>query len=215
MVRQSLDFIHFQAIHPLQVISSGIYGGGIANRTDIVNFNVPKTYDCSEPKRDIQQRLEELGIRLNDATALMTAARLQDAGWFEIQTIDWSIFCCVTAGLSNTAHVADTTRLQDGPGTINTIVIIDGNLTVDALVSAVITITEAKSAVLTDLGITSPGGKIATGTTTDAVVIGSTQRSSSLIEYTGLATRFGRDLGGAVYKAAYLAATRYLNGKFD
>ncbi len=214
-VRQHMDFIHFRATHPLQVISSGLYGGGITYRTDIINFHVSRTYDCSKPKRDIQRRLEKLGIPLNDATALMTAARLQDAGWSEIQTRDWSILCCVTAGLSNATRVADTAQLQDGPGTINTVVIVDGHLTVDALVSTVITTTEAKSAVLADLRIASPGGKIATGTTTDAVVIGATQRSNSQVEYTGLATTFGRALGEVVYEAAYLAVTCYLNGKSD
>jgi adenosylcobinamide hydrolase len=214
-VRQDIDFIHFHAIKPLQIISSGIHGGGISRRTDIVNFHVPKTYDCSDPKRDIRQRLQNLNIRPDEATALMTAARLQDAGWSEIQSQDWSIFCCVTVGLSNAARVTDNTKPSDGPGTINTVVILDGNLTMDALVSAVITATEAKSAVLTDLGIVSPIGEIATGTTTDAIVIGTTQRSSSVIEYTGLATRFGKELGGVVYKAAYMAATHYLNWKFD
>jgi adenosylcobinamide amidohydrolase len=83
---------------------------------------------------------------------------------------------------------------------------IDGRLTPAAMVNAVQTAVEAKAAALADLGITDPeNGLIATGTTTDAIVLAVSQSGRYNAEhvYAGTAT----DLGGAIGRLVYSAVT--------
>ncbi|MEL6309353.1 MAG: adenosylcobinamide amidohydrolase, partial [Chloroflexota bacterium] len=75
-------------------------------------------------------------------------------------------------------------------GTINIIALVDGNLQAGALVNAVTTITEAKTAVLHARDIRTPDGLVATGTSTDAVVIAHTGKGASL-PYGGPVTEVG------------------------
>ncbi|MNN81267.1 Adenosylcobinamide amidohydrolase [compost metagenome] len=92
------------------------------------------------------------------------------------------------------------------PGTINIMLGIDGLLTPAAMVNAVMTAAEAKAAALADLGITDPeNGLIATGTTTDAVVlaVSGSRRYGAEHVYAGTAT----DLGGAIGRLVYAAVT--------
>ncbi|MGQ9557905.1 MAG: adenosylcobinamide amidohydrolase [Desulfurispora sp.] len=95
---------------------------------------------------------------------------------------------------------------QDGsgryysPGTINLIVLVDGNLSRPAMVNAVITATEAKVLALQQAGLRLPDGRPATGTTTDALVIACTGRGP-LLPYAGAATTVGRMIGQAVHRA--------------
>ncbi|MOA56005.1 Adenosylcobinamide amidohydrolase [compost metagenome] len=76
--------------------------------------------------------------------------------------------------------------------------------------NAVITATEAKTAALQELGITEKAnGLSATGTTTDAIVIGVSQDASwnAVHAYAGAATTIGCAIGEAVY-ASVLEAGR-------
>nr|WP_281176397.1 adenosylcobinamide amidohydrolase [Alicyclobacillus ferrooxydans] len=211
---QNRELIHIRSNGRLRTISSAIHGGGMNNLCDIVNFKVPKTYNCEAPKLDLSLQLSKLGIQENNAAALMTAARLEDAGWAEVQGAQWSILVCVTAGFSNAARVGGEYLKSLEPGTINTIVIVDGYMTEEAFVESVITVTEAKAAALSDLAVTCLDGRIATGTTTDAVVVGATQnpeyQRECPIEYTGLATEFGERLATAVYTAICESGQRYI-----
>lgn len=78
------------------------------------------------------------------------------------------------------------------------------------MVNAIITATEAKTAALQQLGIIEQAnGQAATGTTTDAIVIGVSQAASwnALHAYAGVATTIGCAIGEAVYDTV-LEATR-------
>jgi adenosylcobinamide hydrolase len=117
----------------------------------------------------------------------------------------------VTVGLNNRARAGVTENPAAlYPGTINTIVVADAALSEAAMIGAVITATEAKAAALQDLGVTDPfSGKSATGTTTDAVIIGATMRGVRC-EYAGTATRLGYLVGRTVYEAVFASGSRYL-----
>lgn len=216
-VTQSSEHIHVSSLRDLRCVSSGIHGGGLHNLHHVFNFKVSKQYDCRDPKQDLENRITRMGVESDDVTALMTAAMLEDAGWVEAAGSSWNLFVCVTAGFSNAARVSAKPLTQYRPGTINIIVMVDGCLTDEALVESVITATEAKAAALQDLGIRCLDGRIATGTTTDAVVIGAICEASEIsaggcwIEYTGLATEFGNRLSEAVYEALFSAGRKYLD----
>ena len=82
-------------------------------------------------------------------------------------------------------------------GNGNTVVVVDADPEPAAMVNLVITVTEVKTALLIEAGVKSPDGDIATGTSTDAVIVAATGR--------GACCRFGgpiSDLGWVVARAA-------------
>ena len=95
------------------------------------------------------------------------------------------------------------------PGTINIILLVDGNVTESAMAGALVTATEAKAAALQDLEVTDPGGNVATGTSTDAVVIARIRRMGGPVHlYAGTVSPFGRAVARAVYDAVAEAVLR-------
>ncbi|CQR53729.1 adenosylcobinamide amidohydrolase [Paenibacillus riograndensis] len=192
-------------------LSSAVYGGGMGRLKRAVNQFVSRDYECSNPVRDMEDKLREWGYPLEGCAGLMTAVPLEHAAVAEEDTGSAGIFCCVTAASGNAARagVARNVLAAYRPGTINIMLGIDGRLTPSAMVNAVMTAAEAKAAALADLGVTDPeNGLIATGTTTDAVVlaVSGSGRYGAEHVYAGTAT----DLGGAIGRLVYAAVTASL-----
>jgi iron complex transport system ATP-binding protein len=118
----------------------------------------------------------------------------------------------VTAGVGNAvragnAGISDDDRWR--PGTINTILLVDGHVTESAMAGALVTATEAKAAALQDLEVTDPQGNVATGTSTDAVVIARLHRAGGPIHlYAGTVSPLGIAVARAVYDAVAEAVLR-------
>lgn len=189
-------------------LSSAVYGGGTGRLKRAVNQYVSRDYECSNPVRDMENKLAEWGYPPEGCAGLMTAVPLEHAAVAEETTGSAGIFCCVTAASGNAARAGVERSVLKAyrPGTINIMLGIDGLLTPSAMVNAVMTAAEAKAAALADLGITdSENGLIATGTTTDALVlaVSGSRRYGAEHVYAGTAT----DLGGAVGRLVYAAVT--------
>lgn len=189
---------------PVEGISSAIHGGGRGKFQRVANIYVDWRYDCNDPQQDIATHFQEWGYPLESTSGLLTAVKLQHAAILEEKSEDAAVFCCTTAGISNAARAGSVRMTYSAyqPGTINIILMIDGRLTEAAMVNAVLTAVEAKAAALADLGIRdAENGLIATGTTTDALVLGVSQASSYRAEhrYSGTATDLGAAIGRVVY----------------
>lgn len=203
-------------------IASSIHGGGMVRIDRAVNIYVDRHYESSEPARDIEILLEKWGQPVHQTAGLLTAVQLQHTAVLEEEADEAVLFCCTTAGVSNSARAgSDRTVFSAGytPGTINIMLFIAGKLTPFALVNAVQTAVEAKVAALQDLGVKdAENGQSATGTTTDAIVIGASglapdgTRAALTHAYAGTATRLGDCIGRLVYRAVTesLCASGYL-----
>ncbi|WP_435921985.1 adenosylcobinamide amidohydrolase [Paenibacillus sp. DYY-L-2] len=196
----------------MEGLGSSVYGGGMGKLKRMVNIYVDKHYRCDDPERDIAQCLRDWAYPAEETAGLLTAVKLRYAAVAEERRDAFAAFCCATAGASNSARAGSerTTFPADWtPGTINIMLAVDGRMTPGAMVNAVITATEAKAAALWDLGVRdAENGLTATGTTTDAVVLGVSQRPDWPLEhrYAGTAT----DLGGTVGRLVYAAVSESL-----
>jgi adenosylcobinamide amidohydrolase len=85
-------------------------------------------------------------------------------------------------------------------GTINTIVILDARLTHSAMVNAVIPATEAKTVTLQELNKRTKDGDPTTGTSTDSIVIATTNKGK-LFKYAGSVSLPGWLIARAVREA--------------
>jgi adenosylcobinamide hydrolase len=214
----------YLAIHsnePLYTLNSSIWGGGFGYHNSIINRQVDKSYLSDDPAEEMMSFLLRSGEHPESTAGMLTAAYIRDLGYRTDHLIlpyantgeqsNLHVSSWVTVGLGNTARAGktkDTDLLF--PGTINIIVVIDGLLTESAMVNAVITATEAKTAVLQDLNIKAMAEDYgATGTTTDAVVIAATQRGRPYT-YAGTSTQLGYLIGKTVYDATQASALLYL-----
>ncbi len=207
--------------HPLRTLNSSPWGGGFSTHKVIMNRQVDKLYNEADPLREMDDFIHREGLNPQETAGMLTAAKVKDVGYYgltweagedgdtnefgqklamkpeqePLQVCSW-----VTVGLGNKARAgAELPVTSLYPGTINTIVVINGCLTDAAMVNAVITATEAKAAALQALGILVEG-QSATGTTTDAVLIAATCRGKTY-NYAGTATALGYLIGRTVYEA--------------
>lgn len=185
----------------MRTLSSSVTGAGLGSYRHFINRHVDKDYAVDNHTEDMLTYIDTLGYDVSDTVGMMTAAKLERVAQ-RFSTGDcFSIFVVVTAGVSNAVDctASPTIAPADSPGTINTWIFINGKLTDAALVQAITTATEAKTKAVIDLGITDPETKtIATGTSTDSIVVAATQRGEHL-PYAGTATYLGKLIGQTVY----------------
>ncbi|MEI9812700.1 MAG: adenosylcobinamide amidohydrolase [Acidobacteriota bacterium] len=187
--------------------------GHIARERHIIGLGLAAYHDsaCSEIALDPTQ------------VALMgTAANMNYAAIEEARFDDVHVLTAVTAGVQGNAACAGDPALwhesergwEKVPyaGTINTIAIVNVPLTEGALARAAMTITEAKSAALAQLGVRSLYSyDLATGTGTDQYCLAAPLTDAKPRTDTGPHSKLGEVLGSAV-RAATVEALRWQNG---
>ena len=195
----------------LTVVSSALVGGGLGAARTIVNLHVPK--DWQPPPRGTTSGWE---AALADFVArralplpyvgLCTSAWTQHTEVAFEEADDLRVLTLVSVGLGNPIEAGTSVVVEaHAPSTINTIVVVDAIPSPAALVNLVITVTEVKTAALREAGLRCANGRLASGTSTDAVVIAATGRGRA-VEFGGPISSLGalvahlthRALGGGV-----------------
>lgn len=196
---------------PLKVIGSPVLGGDLRLASYIINHSVDKGYNSSEPEEDLRKVALHLSLG-QDVLGMMTAVSVSHTVLKQERQNNITVAALCTAGTGNpgaaglpAGNAPDPYR----PGTINIILLIDGNLTNAAMVNAVMTATEAKVRALFKAEIRLADGEPATGTTSDAIVVACTGRGKSL-RYAGTATDLGYLIGKTVYRSVSLGVEKYL-----
>jgi iron complex transport system ATP-binding protein len=187
---------------PLKTMSSGVVGSGMGWYQNFVNRHVDKSYNCSDHKREMANYLEENGFIPGETVGMMTAVKLEDVSYKLYQDGDISIFVVVTAGVGNAidASIIDREVYDYSPGTINTWIFINGELSEEAFIQSIMTATEVKVKVLQNEEVIDQNtGTLATGTSTDSILIAATQKGNT-IEFAGSFTQLGRLISKGVYE---------------
>jgi adenosylcobinamide hydrolase len=184
------------AEQPLHVLSSAVRRGGLGEARTIVNLHVDRHHPSDDLERPLADFIAQRGLP-EPCVGLLTAAWTQHAEVTHVSASGFAVTAVATVGLSNRTTAGRAVAARWRPSTINTIVIVDGHPEAAALVNAIVTITEAKALALAEAGVRSDDGHPATGTSTDAVVVGATGR--------GRAARFGgpaSEMGAVIGRAA-------------
>lgn len=195
----------------LETVSSALWGGGFGKADTFVNWKVPLTYSSSDPMEMTRRQIEAWGYHSGTTIGLQTAAELTHASVAEEKGDAFRIVCCTTAGTGNSARAGKVARTFSAYqcGTINTFVLIDGRMLPSAMVNGLLTATEAKAAALQDLQLQARSGGIATGTTSDALVLAVSQSSYAEVHgFAGTATTIGDAIARMVYQTVYEAVEK-------
>lgn len=196
----------------LRTLSNAVFNGGMSSADQLVNWKVPLDYNGGDPQEEIASQLRQWELAPERSVVLMTAAKLTHASVAEIADSHFKLICITTAGTRNAARAGSDRTVYPAwrAGTINTMLLFDGQMTDSAMVNALITATEAKAAALQDIGLRDmDNGLIATGTSTDAVILGVSGNSTygAIHEYAGTATEVGAAIGRLVYDTVYESVT--------
>jgi adenosylcobinamide amidohydrolase len=202
----------------LTTISSAFHnGGGLKKTKAILNVEVLKS--CSDkhlhdnPEPYIIDSAKRFGLK-ESFVGMVTAAAVENFAFVSKKDGELSVSVIATAADNegNTCNFAEsageTIDVQENEGTINIIVVIDGNPTESCLAGTLITVTEAKMAALRELDIRSRfSGDEATGTVTDSIVVAKTNRGDPIV-YGGPASELGQLVAYCTRKAVKEAITK-------
>lgn len=170
--------------------------GGFQTGSVAYNCTVPEDWNPEDISADVAQRLEDAGFDA-DGPALVTGVDQHHAHGARTGPVT----AYATVGLSNPAELPidpgerakSETAGHTPPGTVNLIVGTTRALTDAGMANLVACVAEARTATLLELaGFT--------GTTSDAIVIGS-DPAGELVRYTGSATEVGRAARACVREA--------------
>lgn len=211
-ILQTKEYIHIQFDQPLRTLSNGVIGDGIQWLKHFCNFHVEKNYNCSEPDRDLRNWMTKYSIPYEQAVGMMTAVQLEDVVIRHEEFESIQMLAVVTAGTGNAVDITSRShfKAKQTIGTINIMLFIDSHFTDGALVNAYMSATEAKTKALLDMNIKDPhSNTIATGTSTDSLLLGLTQQGERT-PYAGSGTIVGKGIGRIVYEATKEAIQKYL-----
>lgn len=196
---------------PLAVLSTAMVGGGFLKTRYIVNRHVEHGYSSMEPEKELVTYAQGIGIT-KQFVGMMTAVKTADAGYASGKKDRIRVSAIVTAGLGNMASAGVTRPARSArAGTINSIILIDAELTPAAMVNAITTATEAKVKFLADHGVRVNNGHLGTGTSTDSIVLAISGRGEQ-VKFAGPATVAGWLIAKCVTKALIEALNK--NPKF-
>lgn len=187
---------------PLRTMSSGVTGSGTGWKRTFVNRHVSKDYDCSDHRLEMAEYIKKQGFEPGETVGMMTAVYLENVSFRLYKGENFSVFIVVTAGVGNAIDASRSAEhsYHMAPGTINTWVFINGDLTEEAFIQCIMTATEAKTKAMLDQQVKdSVTGTIATGTSTDSILIAATQQGAKL-EYAGTITPLGKVIGKGVHE---------------
>lgn len=202
---------------PRRVVASTRINGGL--REDLValfNHHLPperctvESLPGGSAEAYLALTAEALGLPPERAAGMLTAAKMENASIKECTYRDLTVTAVVTAGVDvNGGRAGDPASYyeRDGKweyvgGTINIILLLNGNLLPHVLVRAVVTATEAKAAALQELMAPSRvSPDIATGSGTDQIAIAAVPDSPCTFTDAGKHSKLGELIGRCVKEA--------------
>jgi adenosylcobinamide hydrolase len=191
----------------MRSLSSAVLGGGAAVVEWVINAHVHLDYWRDDPDQHLCEMAAARGLTGN-GVGLMTAANVQRYSRVTAEGVD----VVSTVGISHPTWAAgpdgswSTPPAPFTPGTINIVAALPVGMSEAAMVNLVMTITEAKSQALFELGV---GG---TGTASDAVCILSPIEGVSE-PYGGPRSTWGARIARAVHQSILATSTLTKIGK--
>lgn len=186
-----------------QVLSSAVWRGGLKNDVGLIaNHTVSCDFNCTVDQ--CNSYITDFVIephRMPENSVIMLTAVPQQNMVYGYCDDYLPMACWVTAGVSNALAVGDPAwwREKQIAGTVNTVLLIDAELTQSALANAFMLVTEAKVKAFYDLEIKSrESEEIATGTGTDCIAVISKKAGKNPFRFSGTHTIFGEKIGQLV-----------------
>jgi adenosylcobinamide amidohydrolase len=183
-----------------RMLASTVLGGGLGERTWVLNAQVDAGYARLDPDQHLRELAASAGLS-GDGVGMLTAT---DVAAFQLAS-DGGVDALATVAIGYpTWAAAPPEEPPSGPGTINLVIAVPAALSDAALVNAVATATEAKVQALQEAGYA------CTGTASDAICVAA-RVDGPTAAFGGPRSLWGARLARAVH-AAVLAGLRHPDG---
>ncbi|MGL4523418.1 MAG: adenosylcobinamide amidohydrolase [Bacilli bacterium] len=185
-------------------LSGALYGGGKRAANFIFNGHVDVAYHSDFPQNDCYEEIKKHTNTPEQSIGMLTAVKMEQLAIYSQHFAHANVDVIITAGISNGVEVGKALETFSSylPGTINCVVLFDGQLSESAKYQLYATIVEAKTAALTALCEKNPNQMRITGTSTDCVVLATKQKNEDEKRYiyAGSATEIGNGVAQLVRK---------------
>ena len=227
------DYYLLRLEHPAQFLSSAPLGEGLIRAGWVLSGQVSPQACLPDPASYLRQLAARLGVPDRPdgigVVGLLTAVAHSDLQVSTLAQSGVTVTSLATVGVDHGSSPLDKDvgshgdpatpeaepLIQPGtinPGTINLVTLVDADLSSGAMVRASTLATEAKTLAMVEAGLRTRQGHIATGTATDATVVGHSGRGRHF-EYAGSATLVGWLVGQAVYRSVTQGLAAYNSRK--
>jgi adenosylcobinamide hydrolase len=207
-VQVDAEAVVVEAHDLLDVVSSAVAGGGVGAARTIVNLHVSKGVFCEHAESMLEEFVRRRTLA-RPSVGLLTAAPTETAEVATERAGPLVAMAVVTVGLSNAVTAGLSQAAAWTPSTINTVLIVDAAPGPAAAVNLVMTVTEVKARALAEAGVRSGAGDLATGPSTDAVVVASTGRGAPC-RFGGPASELGALAARAIRRALRAGIARWV-----
>ena len=189
------------------ISTSKLNGGFSSNFKSVFNHHLSQENIDYLENHDLKDYLIEqcdsLNIDSAYSTALTTLAKMEKTSIVTQSYKNLEVTAITTAGVrTNAVRAGDPSAYYEENGrfgTINTIILINSNLTYETLLEAFMSATEAKTVAMDDLKIPSQySNGYATGTGTDGLCVFSNLESSNMLTNAGKHSKLGELIGRCV-----------------
>lgn len=196
---RSGDVLRVSSNTPLRVLGSASVGDDLALTRNIVAMSVEKASEQEDPEQQLYSWAMQAGIQ-EPFVGLLTTANAEDLVRIDETTCKWQVTVLLLADLA-TLCSAGKSKPEEGraEGSIDLVILTDASLTMGAMVSAMVTATEAKVRALVENRAATSDGYVATGAPADSVIVACLSKGERMRQ-AGPTTQFGYLVGKAVYE---------------
>ncbi|PJK16812.1 ABC transporter ATP-binding protein [Chryseomicrobium excrementi] len=205
------DVVLLHTERPMRVVSSAVLNPGFGWYRTLVNRQVEPTYNVNDVASEVKEFAVSRGWIPTETVMQLTAVATRGAVIREYEAPFGSVVILVTAGVGNALDVSRAHEVQTLPaiGTINTWILVNGHMSDEAFIEAMMTATEAKTKALAEEQVLDCRTQtLATGTPTDSLVVAATQ-SGEALPYGGPITELGKLIGKGVVDCTRQAIRHY------
>lgn len=209
----SSQMVLYRSKVPLKTVSSAVVNPGSGWFRNFMNRHVDAAYNIDNSPAEMKSFIEKNELKSTDTVGMMTAVQTEHAVVKEYEGPFGTVVITVTAGVGNGVDVSKAVERTMHVGTINTWIMVNGTLSEEAFIQAMITATEAKTKALQQERVLDPlTGTIATGTSTDSCLVAATQQGEYL-PYAGPITEIGKLIGRGVFECTVEGIKVYREAK--
>ena len=196
---RSANVMHVSSGTPLRVLGSANIGDDLALTRNIVAMSAGGTEKPADPEQQLLDWAMQAGIHEPFVGVLTTTVGEHCIQATEA-TAKWKLAALLIADVAARCS-AGKTKPDEGraAGSIDIIILTDASLTMGAMVSAMVTATEAKVRALVEHRVTTSEGYIATGAPSDSVVVACLSKGERIRE-AGSTTQLGYLIGKVVHE---------------
>jgi len=186
----------------MNCVSSTVYGGGISRLRYVIFRRVSKNFNAPNPQRYALKVIQEANLSPQETAVFLTAVDVVNNYLVLRSERMPTVEAVMTVGLSPLACIGNDLQFKTREkGTINILLSIDECLLLKAAIELVMLMGSAKTAALSDLGITCRDYKRPYGTVTDAVIVAFKSKACKRkVKYAGAATPIGSEAVKIVYE---------------